>query len=213
MNKAVKKYTEIDQKTFMTIDEAIDLSHELAIRANQTGVQFEEVVGVANGARLPAAVIADSLGLPYQMLTIRRKWSVVNSYLARFSFVVRFFSAWYSIPILNYPLIRVINRMNGLSGNNINDNQYSFNGRKHILIVDDALQSGITIQAVKKIIRNDNEKCKVVVAVISWGLLATTEEKVVTPDIYINRKIQHFPWSVNSPYYKEYQKWLKKHDK
>ncbi len=212
MNKVVKKYAEIDKKTFMTIDEAVELSDELAKRAIQTGVQFEEVVGIANGARLPTVIIAERLGLPYKMLTIRRKWSVFNSYLARFPFIVRFFSIWYSVPILNYPLISVIGKMNTLSDNNQNENKECFKERKNILIVDDAIQCGNTIQAAQKIIRSGNEECNLKVAVISWAILVSNEKQVATPDIYINRKIQHFPWSVNSPCYKQYQDWLKKHD-
>jgi hypoxanthine phosphoribosyltransferase len=213
MNHVVKKYSEIDHKTFMTIDEAIELSHELAKRVSETGIQFEEVVGIANGAHLPAVIIADRLGLPYQMLTIRRKWSVVNNYLAKFSFIVRFFSFWYSLPVLNYPLIKVINKMNSLTDSNPLENEDRFKGRKKILIVDDALQFGNTIQAAKKLISNNNEQCDTVVAVISWALLMSNEEQVEVPDIYISRKIQHFPWSVNSPYYKKYQCWLQTNGK
>jgi adenine/guanine phosphoribosyltransferase-like PRPP-binding protein len=213
MNHVVKKYSEIDHKTFMTIDEAVDLSNELAKRVSETGIQFEEVVGIANGAHLPAFIIANRLGLPYQMLTIRRKWSVVNNYLAKFSFIVRFFSCWYSIPVLNYPLIKVITRMNSLTNSNQLEKEDRFKGRKNILIVDDALQFGNTIKATKKIITNNNEECDILVAVISWALLIQNEEQVEVPDIYISRKIQHFPWSVNSPYYKEYQYWLQTNGK
>ena len=212
MNEIVKKYAKIENKTFMTVDEAVELSSELAERALKTDIQFDGVVGIANGARLMTTIIAKNLGVSYQMLTIRRQGSLVKNYLGRFSFVVRFFSTWYSTPVLNYPLIKVINNMGKLKIENVKGNEGGFKGKKNILIVDDALDFGSTIQAAKQIIKKENKECKTVVAVISWAHLKPHKKQVTGPDIFISRKIQHFPWSLNNPHYKEYEHWLEMHD-
>lgn len=208
MNNIVKKYTELDDRVFMTVNEAVELSRELAKRAVQTDIQFDEVVGIANGACLPTTIIAESLGLPFQMLRIRRKGSVVKNFLGRFSFVVRFFSVWYSIPVLNYPLVRVMGKMRNLADNDEDQNESRFKGKKNILIVDDALEFGSTIEAAQQIIKKDNPQCNTVVAVMSWAVLLPNETQVTHPDFFISRIVHHFPWSMNSPSYDEYQRWL-----
>ncbi len=208
MNDIVKKYAELDDRAFMTVDEAAELSRELAKRAIKTDIQFDEVVGIANGAFLPTIIIADSLGLPYQMLRIRRKGSVVKNFLGRFSFIIRFFSVWYSIPVVNYPLVRVMDKMRNLADNDEDQNKSRFKGKKNILIVDDALEFGSTIEAAQQIIKRDNPECNTVVAVMSWAVLLPNETQVVSPDIFISRMVHHFPWSMNSPSYNKYQQWL-----
>lgn len=210
MNDIVKKYAEIDDTIFMSVEEAKVLSEELAERAKQLNIEFDEIVGIANGARLMTTIIAEKMGLPFQMLKIRRKGSVIKEYLSRFPLLIRFFSFWYSIPVLKYPLVRVMCRLRGLADTSdiSTAKKGEVNKPKNILIVDDALEFGSTIQAAKTIMQNNNDNTNIVVAVISWRVLRPNEEQVANPDIFITRMVHHYPWSMNSPHYEEYEQWL-----
>ncbi len=214
MNDIVKKYADIEDTVFMSVEEAKVLSEELADRAKQLDIEFDQIVGIANGARLMTTIIAERMGLPYQMLTIRRKGSVIKEYLSRFPLLIRFFSFWYSIPVLKYPLVEAMCRLRGLSDtSDLNSSKSNkSNQLKNILIVDDALEFGSTIEAAKTIMKSNNENANIVVAVISWRVLRPNEEQVATPDIFITRMVQHYPWSMNSPHFTEYEQWLIDHD-
>ncbi len=68
---------------------------------------------------------------------------------------------------------------------------------KRILIVDDAIDTGITMFVVKNNIRKLFPDAEIKVAVISW----TIEESIVTPDYYLYKNtLVRYPWSID---YKE----------
>jgi len=204
----VNKYAEIDEKMFMSMDEAIELSHEIARRISMNGVEPHAIVGIANGALLPTKIIATDLNLPFEMITIRRKGSAVKSRLSRYKTVVKLASIWYRTPFLRYPLVWILKIM-----------RYGFKSAptlmltncyqgKHILLVDDATDSGKTLRRAEQML--SNRQCRqITTAVLSVAKENKNSADFYIPDYYISQRMQRFPWSINNPAFPEYQKWLK----
>lgn len=65
-----------------------------------------------------------------------------------------------------------------------------------ILIVDDAVDTGVTLAAVKKAMREKHPEAEIRTAVIT----VTTEKSVIKPDytLYDNRTLIRFLWSIDS---------------
>ena len=73
-SSAYTKFLSIDHTVYMTMEEAITLSHDLADTIDISG-RPSLLVGVANGALLPMKIVADDLGIPLQVIHLRRKGS------------------------------------------------------------------------------------------------------------------------------------------
>jgi hypoxanthine phosphoribosyltransferase len=204
----VNKYAEIDDKLFMSIDEAIELSHEIARRISMGGVKPHGIVGIANGALLPTKIIATDLNLPFEMIIIRRKGSVIKSWLSRYKAVVRLAAIWYKVPLFKFPLVWVMQMMSGLKPEPAlaSTNYYQ---DQHILLIDDAIDTGKTLRRAEQIL--GRQQCRqITTAVISASKNNKKSTDLYIPDYFISRRIQHFPWSVNHPDFPKYQKWLKR---
>lgn len=65
----------------------------------------------------------------------------------------------------------------------------------NIIIVDDAIDSGVTADAVARVVRAVNPKASIKIAVIT----VTTPNPLVKPDftLYNNRTLIRFPWSMD----------------
>lgn len=203
----VNKYAEIDDKLFMSTDEAVELSYEIARLIRVNGVEIHGVVGVANGALLLTKVIATDLNLPFEMITIRRKGSAIKSRLSRYKPIVKLASMWYRIPLLNLPLVWVMKMMNGFKSDPVLTSTNCYQDQ-HILLVDDATDSGRTLRRAEQILCK--QQCRqITTAVISVSKKNKKKPNLYIPDYFISQRIQHFPWSVNNPDFPKYQKWLK----
>jgi len=65
---------------------------------------------------------------------------------------------------------------------------------KHILILDDALDSGETMQSVVKVLSNKFPEASIKTAVLAW----TNTESITTPDYYVfKNQLVRFPWSLD----------------
>ncbi len=204
----VNKYTKTDDKLFMSIDEAIELSHEIARRISMNGVELHRIVGIANGALLPTKIIATDLNLPFEVIAIRRKGSVVKSRLSRYKAVVKLASIWYSIPFVRFPLVWVMTMMRyGFKSDPVLTDTNCYQDQ-HILLVDDAIVSGKTLRRAEQLL--SRQQCRqITTAVITVSKNKKKSTDVNIPDYFISQQIQHFPWSFNHPDFPEYQKWLK----
>lgn len=208
----IKKYAESDAKLYMPMDEAIALSHEITRRVTEKGVVPDEVVGIANGALLVTQVVAADLGLPFEMITIRRKGSAVKAKLSRYTVLVRLVSSWYKIPVINRPLVWAMKMMNGFKNDSNSIDASKYQGQ-HILLIDDATDSGGSLRRAEKLL-TDHGCSQVTTAVISISKYAYTRKGVdpYVPDVYISQRMHHFPWSVNNSDYPLYNEWLKQND-
>ncbi len=206
----VEKYARCQDKLFMSMDEAIELGHELARRAKERETAPDYVVGIANGGLLLTKVIATDLNLPFEMLTIRRRGSLLKEKLGRYPWVIKIFSMWYKNERINLSLIWLMKRMEKLSSDTLDQSLQYLSG-KHILLVDDAIETGQTVILAKDILHQSG--CpSVLTSVVTWSKNHDPEQEKSTPEIFIGRTIQHYPWSYNSPFYKDFEHWVKQND-
>src|SRR5688572_16522418 len=110
----IAKYSSIDEKVFMTLEESIVLSAEIAKRLASWGPQPEAVAGIANGALLVAKIIADRLELPIFTIDIRRRGSGIKQTLFRAPGLRTIFSLLYRVPVINLPLRYAMRQFEGL---------------------------------------------------------------------------------------------------
>lgn len=204
----VDKYSRADAKMFMTIAEAEALARELAGRLQEPPRPIDLVVGIPNGALLISKIVSEELGLPLHILRIQRKGSIVKQRLAKVPGVVRMAALWYSLPVVNYPLRWVMHRFEKLKCSSpINDLPVP---SARAVVIDDAVESGQTLKAAKELLLQAG--CQhVMTAVLAWSKAHENEPGHEVPDIFIGRRIQHFPWSGNSPFVKEHEEWLAVH--
>lgn len=199
------QYAEADDKLFMTLEEAVLLSKELADRVRESDFDVEKIIGVANGALLPSHIVADELNKPIEIVRIRRKGSKIKKRLARFGFIRKFVSALYNNKLTRPALRIVMDRFSALDKTD-ESNIVSASKPSKILIVDDAIETGQTLQKV--IDQHSADGSEIQVAVISWSVAYKNKKAEITPDFVISKRIHHYPWSQNSPHLQDYTKWL-----
>ena len=207
---AVERYAALDDKIFMTLEESILLSEELAERLGDLDSKPECVVGIANGALLMATVIAQQLGVPMISLTIRRKGSVLKQSLARIPGLRRTVSYLYGLTAFRPLLARGMRRFEALEQEGATESELPVRGLR-VALVDDCIESGQTIARAMQLLESAGAT-GVATCCISWSRLKDSwSEHQVRPDLYIGRRVQHYPWSGNSPYLAEFSSWLAGH--
>lgn len=207
MQATILKYANVSEKIFMTLDEALQLSHELAKRIRAGAESPDLVVGIANGGLLVAKIVADEFNVPLQVIKIQRTGSVIKTRLGRLPGVRRLASIWHGIPILNYPLVVAINHFRGLSKIQEIAIDYS-GGLGKILLVDDAIDSGQTMTLAAETLRKKHG------ATITTAVLACKPKLRAgrIADYYVCDRIHHFPWSVNNPSLRDFELWVKRNN-
>jgi len=204
----VEKYAETEDKMFMTIDEAVQLSHELAIRIAEYGEKPELIIAVANGALLVAKIVSDDLNIPMQTIKINRKATKIKEFIEKLPILLKIISICYRLPLLHRPMEWLIDRFKMLDVETGNEEVCYQTNKKNIIIIDDAIGTGQTLAMVRRMF-SCNDGQTVTTAVISWSKKYDSNALYdIAPDIYIGRRIQHFPWSGNSSYLQEYLQWL-----
>lgn len=232
----VEKYATVDDKLYMTVEEAVTLSRELAARVRTLEPAPALVVGVANGAFLPATVVARELGVPLEMIRIQQRGSIWKERLTRIPGVRPFFAFWFRIPGVRAPLAWAMGRLASLAEPSHHETDAlekavaegaaaegaAAEGRAaeppaadrpdapRVVLVDDAVASGQTLQLATRLIR-EHMGADVVTAVLAFSEYRE-ETTLQRPDLFIGRRLQHYPWSHNSPHYGRYQQWLAEHD-
>jgi hypoxanthine phosphoribosyltransferase len=184
--------------------EAQDQSRDLAKEILGYDGQPDMVVGPANGALLPAKIVADFLRAPLEIVHIRRKGS-------RYKQI--FFSVKAALHIPNFvltlpplmPLWRYLQER--YSGLEQSGNAFNFDVRgKYVVIVDDAIHTGRSARYIKEQLLRQGAM-KVRIAVLCW-YKGIGDSGDWAPDIYLHRQDQYYPWSNNSPHLQEFMAWL-----
>ena len=207
-----EKYRLIDDKLFMSVDEAEILSRGLAEMVMADGIKVDKVIGIANGAILPATVIAEYMSLPLEMERIRRKGSGLKRKLAKVPFLLGLITAMYKLPISRDVLRFVMNKFNRLEENE-SQQQSDDQEELTVLVIDDAVETGQTLKRIMEMQLDVNPATTIYTAVISWSVaFEKPVSGAVEPDFFISKRIQHYPWSQNSNHFSDYQKWLKDRD-
>jgi adenine/guanine phosphoribosyltransferase-like PRPP-binding protein len=200
-DSVLAKYESTDVKMFMSVDEATVLAEELARRLGTNNPRPDLVVGIADGALLIARVVADRLGVPMQVLRIRRRGTGIKKTLATLpwlrSAIGKVYGLLYSLPAVRPLMMAIMNRFQKLE-EPAHAELPEVRG-KHVALIDDCIESGQTFLAASRMLSGARS---VRSACISWS--RGSQGRHVAPDIFINRRIQHFPWSTNSPHWDEY---------
>lgn len=191
----------------LTLDDVRTQSCSLASKIRDAGVP-DLLVGIANGALLPTTVIADCLGVPFEMVQVRRRGSRYKDLALRVLSTLHIPTSIFNWgPLLS--LVRLVQERTG----DVEEADAAFSfpvAGKRIVVVDDAVHTGTSARYVLKQLMTSGAE-KVTVAVLDWyqGIGDSGEWK---PDIFLTRTNgQWYPWSYNSPFHADYRKWLSVH--
>jgi hypoxanthine phosphoribosyltransferase len=197
----------MEQKVFMTMPEAEELSRDLAGEILAFDRCPDLLVGLANGALLPTKIVADQLAAPFEMVQVRRQGSRYKQILLSIKDTLRIPTGLITAPPLMV-LWRFLQKRTAKLEHS--DNAFAFDVcGKYVVIVDDAIHTGNSVRYVEaQLLRQGAAKVRI--AVLCWyeGIGDSGEWG---PEIYLHRKDQYYPWSNNSPYLKQFLAWLPVH--
>jgi hypoxanthine phosphoribosyltransferase len=203
-----ERHARLDHKVYMTLDEAVALSGALAQRARALAPAADLAVGLANGAVMPTRIVATELGIPFHMIKVRRQGSRLKQRLSAAKRLLR-------LPpgLLRHPLVNAFSLAFDRRFGRIEDGGgplgFAVAG-KTVLVIDDCIDSGASIAHVRDRLKAAGA-ARVQIAVICWSNKHDTEAlHQVVPDIHLHRRIQYYPWSINSPHYADFAGWLER---
>jgi hypoxanthine phosphoribosyltransferase len=203
---AYVKYSSLNRKTYMTMGEAESLSHDLAIEILSVN-KPDLLVGIASGALLPTKVVAEHIGVPFQMVHVRRRSSRYKQKALNILNALHLPTSMLRIRVLSYFARRSMERYSDL------EHAQDFLGfpvrGRSIALVDDAIYTGKSVRYVQdQLIKNGAEK--VTTAVLCW-YKGNGDSGSWFPDIHLIRQDHYYPWSYSSPHFNEYLAWLSTH--
>jgi hypoxanthine phosphoribosyltransferase len=197
-----------NQEIFVTMREAEALSHDLAAEILAVNKRPDLLVGIANGALLPTKIVADHIGVPFRIVHLRRRGSRYKQRAFDVLNALRIPASIFRFQPLSYLIRRSMERYGGLEQA---ERAFDFSVRgKCVVVVDDAVHTGKSARHVQDQLTK-NGAAKVAIAVLSW-YKGIGDSGQWSPDIYVHRKHQYYPWSYNSPYLKHYLAWLSAND-
>ena len=196
------------QSAHVTVEEAEELGRDLAREVAAAGLRPDLVVGLANGAFLPAKTVADALGVPFQMVKVRRRGSRIKQRLLFIKQRLRIPSAlimWGPIKAL---WVVFQNRTSTLESG---EDSFGFDvaGRR-VLMVDDCVETGASFRHVEARLRAQGA-AEVRTAVYCWSRMPKVDDAVSRPDVHLHRQIQYYPWSNNSRHLERFGDWMSRH--
>lgn len=204
----VRRYAALDDKVQMTLDEAIRLSEALATRLDRLEPRPRLVVGIANGGLLPAKVVADRLGLPLEIIRIRKRASGLKQMLGRLKRLLRLpvgFWRWGPVNRLVRAFDRRFNRLDESRPEPVSPLVQG----SVVALVDDCIDSGQSLIAGRRLLLAAGAM-EVRTAAICWSdrTKPGVQPMQEPPDVHLHRRIHYYPWSVNSPDFDAFEAWL-----
>ena len=167
------------------------------------------IVGLANGGIMPAVIAAETVGLPYHIMKVRRKSSRIKQRLKLLAKIARYFPSFLNSVFAKKFKRSFDAKYNQIESDSSGDPMPKVSGLK-ILIVDDCIDSGSTVAHVRDKMQHAGAKW-VKTAVISWGTKHDSEKlHRVVPDMHLHRTIDVYPWTMQNPAYDEFIGWLHK---
>jgi hypoxanthine phosphoribosyltransferase len=171
-----------------------EYAHELAARIKASGFKPALVVGIESGGHLIGKIVANELYTDFETVRVRRKSSKLTHSNAMRRIIgtkrsrIRGLLLNFFFPLMNP---RVENASIGRL-----DSKY------RVLIVDDGVQTGKTMEVVKQILVRKGAKPENIktAAVNVIG-------KKYRPDFFLTTKRIYWPWSATSPEYKAFRRW------
>lgn len=206
--EAYETHARLDRKVYMTLDEALGLSQALAQRARALVPAPALAVGLANGAVLPTRVVAEALGIPFHMIKVRRQGSRLKQRLSALKRLLRLPPGLLRHPLVNAVSLMFDRRFGRIEADRA-DLDFAVAGRT-VLVIDDCIDSGASLAHVRDRLVAAGA-ARVQIAVICWSHKHDTEARYgLVPDIHLHRRIQYYPWSINSPHYGAFIAWLER---
>ncbi|HTJ56939.1 MAG TPA: phosphoribosyltransferase [Devosiaceae bacterium] len=203
LSAAFAKYQHTLEKDFMPMSEAEALSRDLATVIARKNITGDVIVGLANGALVPARIVSDELGLPLEIVFVRRQGSRIKRRLLAVKEFLRIPSRLVTWRPLLPLWIYFQDRTSKLESTGA-PFQFEVAG-KRVLLVDDCIVTGNSVVHVRDQLLHAGASA-VTIAVICWCDLETSS--AVEPEVYLHRQIQFYPWSNNSPFYRDFLAWL-----
>jgi hypoxanthine phosphoribosyltransferase len=202
-SSAYDKFMAIDHTVYMTMEEAIALSRDLADTIDLSG-RPNLLVGVANGALLPMKIVAEELGIRLQVIHLRRKGSRYKQRLFAVKQALGIPTSLLTIRPMRAIQTWFEQRTSALEETN---DAFAFDVvGKDVMIIDDAIHTGTTARHLKDRLLAKGATT-VRIAVICW-YCGPTDSGDWSPDLYLHRQYQWYPWSNNSPYFPNFLTWL-----
>lgn len=175
----------------LSLQNTIEFSRQLSEKI-KLEYSPEIIIGIDNGGILPCIEIAKSLNLPYNIISIKRDIDLSDLYN--------------NSNKITYPLIKLYQGYLFLStkpklkkGLNINIEN------KNILLVDDTIHTGKTLELAKNYLQNFNLS-ELKIACINT---IKSNNKI---DFYLFKQRIRFPWSKNSKEYDKFINYLKENN-
>jgi hypoxanthine phosphoribosyltransferase len=194
-----------EQSINATIADVTDLARDLAGEIAALSPRADMIVGLANGAFLPAKVVGETLGLPWHMVKVRRKGTRYKRALSSIAKALR-------IPpqLILWGPFRAMwvffqDRTSKLeeSGDPLG---FDPAGR-HVVMVDDVVETGNSFRLVADKLTAAGA-ASVRTAVYCWSVMPKIPEEQSRPDIHLHRRIQFYPWSQNTTQVGAFDRWL-----
>lgn len=217
----VSKFVEAQTKLHMSMEEAEALSVHLADRIRSRFLSDSTdgrliVAGIANGGLMTARIVAESLSIPMEIICIRRRGSRIKRALGRFRPLVHSAASALQNPVIGPLLGRLIDRAKGLETVE-KDGETKVPSRggtdfsnKHVILVDDCIETGQSVLMAKDLLIKAGADT-VSTGVLTLKNLENDPSKVdqYSPIVFINNRIQHYPWSQNNECYDDWLAWLR----
>lgn len=188
------------------VDASVAHTLQLAQRVKASGFQPDLVVGIREGGILPARVLAEALGIPAQIISVRRRASGVKHLP-----LVRLIGKRFGNQLVRFGLVRrVLNMLNQLPGRSVEPATRgpAIDPSMSILVVDDFSCSGETFVAAIAWLRGVGANPE---SIRTAALIAAPDPKRGSAfyPTYMLGSVPwlFFPWSSNSPHYGAYQQW------
>ncbi len=215
MSGVVEKYRALDisrTKIHVSLADAEALSVGLA--AAMAAQAPDLLVGLANGALLPTWIVADRLGVPFEMVRIQREGGRLKARLLAIVSLIPFADAvirWRAVRGLVLAVERLMFARKYLR-HRIAAESFAFDVTgKSVAVVDDCMVTGGSIRVVRQRLLDAGARA-VSVNVLCW-VDQSDEARPATaePDSWLHRFVHFYPWSGNSPHAGEYRRWLQRH--
>lgn len=173
------------------------ICHKVAVQICQSGFCPDVVIGIKSGGMYPAAQIYNDLKILFDNQSITLGYASL------------FHRAWFPTGIMKgiFKILpyQLLDRLRILSLKfkrraNLNENDVTISGVepgcKKVLVVDDAVDSGATLDAVIKALKRGYP----IIEVKSAVLTVTMDNPIVNPDfsVYHNQTILRLPWAVDA---------------
>ncbi|MDZ4307954.1 phosphoribosyltransferase [Allopontixanthobacter sp.] len=194
-------------KVYLTIEEAVDLSCNLGKRIRNLTPRPDFAIGLANGGTLPALVAAEEAGIACEIIKVRRKGSRLKQRFDYLRVILKLFPKAMQFKPLRMLKAQFDNWFSEVECTDWAAQTGDVFGQ-NVVIIDDCVDSGSTAAFVRERLLADGA-ASVRVAVISWGTKHDSRElHSLVPDIYLNRTIDYYPWSLENPGFKKFSMWL-----